>query len=109
MAKCVFDALQKVQSQDELLLKLNASERAVAHRLAVYLEEMFLGYSVDCEYNLQDMGDIKNLSYTKNGIYTDIIVHHRGNNDDNLLHIEMKKTSNRAGLQGDKKRLQHED
>ena len=103
-----------------------ASERAIAHRLAVYLECGLRSegivedgglISVDCEYNRHLDGmkthripeeliiivekakrNPKPISDDE-GFYVfsiapDIIVHHRGEDDLNLLVIELKKTTN---------------
>jgi hypothetical protein len=42
-----------VIARDLELLEDGPSERAVAHRLAVYLEEQFAGRDVDCDFNRQ--------------------------------------------------------
>ena len=74
-------------------------ERAVAHRLAVHMEQRFQGWNVDCEYNrhgtLQKLlVGIKDCVKQKktNLIYPDIIVHHRrqSGRPSNLLVVEMK-------------------
>ena len=79
------------------------------------MSEHFSEYDVDCEYNsnvqadtgkkyivlIRDMAARLGLSnkeedeeeFIYRNVYPDIIVHKRGNNDSNLLIIEMKKTS----------------
>ncbi len=47
----VQDAIQELNQNDSFLLKNDISERAISHKLAVYLNDKFNGYSVDCEYN----------------------------------------------------------
>jgi hypothetical protein len=105
----VFRTCREVEKNDYLLWEYKVGERAFAHRLATYLEKYFPEYHVDCEYNKQGTdGENKNLDYTTNGIYADILVHKRGDNDDNLLHIELKRSDNRLGTRGienDLKRL----
>lgn len=80
-------------------------ERSITHRLAVYIENYFMGtdYTVDVEYNrmINNSGeDIigneigKRLDFEKYGknaanVYPDIIVHQRKTNN-NLLEIEVK-------------------
>jgi hypothetical protein len=46
-------SLRKLYNLDKELLeqKFNINERTVMHRLAVYIEEEFPDYDVDCEYN----------------------------------------------------------
>lgn len=94
-------AIQHVK-KEERPLQVGVSERAVAHRLAVYMEPYFEGWNIDCEYNRQrmipkELQDIKACDAQKktDRIFPDIIVHHRTNedepsNDDNLLVIEIK-------------------
>jgi hypothetical protein len=111
-----FDIKQKIRDsilllieRDSYLLKCDAHERAIAHRLALYMEPKFNGWNIDCEYN-RDYHD--DASITKKlpehllkeaerdetkekTVIPDIIVHHRGPGDNNnLLAIEIKKTSN---------------
>ncbi len=102
-------ALRRVVVQDVALLRGDSSERSICFRLALYLVELFRDFDVDCEYNrlwnAQD--EIKRLIHTKHTeysryvsgdhgdsftVYPDIIIHRRGT-DDNLLIIEVKKTS----------------
>lgn len=102
-----------------------ASERAIAHRLAVHLEAALtgsplrgLGYiSIDCEYNRHlGMGKVHTIpeklieivekakrtvrplsddeSFYVFSVAPDIIMHERGNDDHNLLVVELKKDSN---------------
>jgi len=103
-----------------------ASERAIAHRLAVYIENEFRKVGlitdtgpvvVDCEYNrhldgakIQRIPDSLKSIVEKakrrpkpdsddDGFYVfsvapDIVVHERGNDKQNLLVVEVKKTTN---------------
>ena len=57
--------IEKLKKEDCYLIKNNASERSIAHRLAVYLEDEFIGYNVDCEYNI----NIEHESGRKKYIY----------------------------------------
>lgn len=92
------------------LLEANVNERSLTHKLAEYLQTVFPGWSVDCEYNrLGQM--VKRLPPPERSnsddteertIFPDIIVHKRGTNQ-NLLVVEAKKTTNR--LTGDKEKL----
>lgn len=95
--KCVRIAIDILHIRDEKLFANDASEMAIAHRLAIYLEQLIPGWDVDCEYNSQGEGD--NLdpkrsatSETRNS-RPDITLHHRGiiESDHNLLVIELKK------------------
>ncbi|NOU95632.1 hypothetical protein GC093_20710 [Paenibacillus sp. LMG 31456] len=88
-------AINLLFKNDIYLLHKNVNERAIAHRLAVYLEKLFDTWNVDCEYNRMD-NDPKRLMNYKNDdgdlVLPDIIVHHRGTTN-NLLAIEIKKES----------------
>ena len=104
------NAYRKFLKNDSYLLKVGANERSITHRLAIYLEDEFPDYNVDCEYN-REGADIKrireifnnnipqtDISITdKDGntksVFPDIIIHHRGTND-NFIVIEAKKTTN---------------
>jgi hypothetical protein len=73
--------LERLIDRDCRLVQLGPSERAVAHRLAVYLEQEFPDWHVDCEYNRQgDDGDRKQVRIddVDRDVDPDIIVHIRG-------------------------------
>ena len=89
----------KVIARDRHLLKVRANERSIAHRFAIYIEQCFPSYNVDCDYN-KNLEDPKRApAYrhkTKSGresdlVIADIIVHRR-NTKDNLVVIELKPT-----------------
>ena len=100
-------AIKLLIRKDAYLLKIDVNERSITHRFALYLQDAFKGWDVDCEYN-RDRYDGKKLiigndvrvpvetiqtddEYGKT-VYPDIIVHHR-RTDDNFLVIEVKKTT----------------
>ena len=98
-------AIELLIRKDSHLLKIDANERSITHRLALYLQDAFGGWDVDCEYN-RNRYDTKKLiigddvriavepiqTDDEEGktVYPDIIVHHRGT-DQNLLVVEVKK------------------
>lgn len=94
-------ALSALLERDAEILKTDVNERTISHRLAVYLEPYFSGWNVDCEYN-RNHDDPKRLNIPRREVpdndtqartvFPDIIVHKRGT-DENLLVIEMKKTT----------------
>jgi hypothetical protein len=89
--------MERVLDHDFRLLRHGPSERAVAHRLAVYLEQEFPGWDIDCEYNRQgDEGERKKINVAGHPkgreADPDIIVHRRGPQGPNLLAIEVKPT-----------------
>ncbi len=100
---------------DKYLLENDVYERTITHKLAEYLQILFNQYNVDCEYNknvehktgnhdgyktiitLQNEIERLNLAQDEESkerlVYPDIIIHKRGNNENNLLIIEVKKDS----------------
>ena len=94
LAPVVREALNRLFARDATLLGSDNSEWAVAHRLAVYLEQLLPGWNIDCEFNRQgDAPEVKTLA-AGSRVRPDIIVHHRGQvgREHNLLAIELKKT-----------------
>lgn len=105
----IYSAIDKLFEVDGELLKIDANERTITHRLAIYLEELFPEWNVDCEYN-RLFDDVKRTILTKKILYnvdgvtpiTDENAHtvfpdniiHRRNTEDNLVVIEVKKTTN---------------
>lgn len=94
------EAYAKVIAQDRHLLTVRASERSIAHRFAIYVEQRFSGFDVDCDYNknLEDPKRAPAYSHqTPTGresdlVVPDIIVHKRNNTENNLVVIELKPT-----------------
>jgi len=95
-------ALDRFMAEQYDLLEMTVNERAVGAVLAhLFVREEFPDHKVDAEYNrIGANGDPKRLNLpadfgTKNGrVIPDIIVHRRGNNDENLLVAELKMESN---------------
>ena len=100
-------ALEIFYEKEKFLIDIKVSERALTHKLAEHLQGLFPCYDVDCEYNKVGDGDPKRLMELMYGnpdclkdcdncnsrkcvIFPDIIVHHRGIREDNLLVIEAK-------------------
>lgn len=116
----ISQALETLHAKDQYLLDHDVHERTIAHRLAIYLEHEFAGWHVDCEYN-RNLGDVKHIAVllqncarkhaprerecAESRVYPDIIVHCRGNNDQNLLVIELKKAPHCTAC--DKIKLRH--
>jgi hypothetical protein len=107
-------AIDRFVECDCHLLAADANERSMSHRIAIYLEQEMPGYNVDCEYN-RDGFDVKRLQlspYPTSAdndeavtVFPDIIVHRRGNNDHNLLVVEMKKAAAGTDLAYDLQKL----
>ena len=88
-------------NEQRLLLQTDASEQAIAHQLAIKFSQSFPEWNTDCEYN-RSMDVVKRLIYAvsptgetcERNVVPDIIIHRRMT-DDNLLAIEIKKSTNR--------------
>lgn len=87
-----------------LTLADGVHEQAISHRIAVYLETLFEGFHVDCEYN-KHLESTKRINVDLNSENTcksckeklfrpDILIHKRGKNDKNIIAIEIKKNKN---------------
>jgi len=105
-------ALAQLTNEDAVLFKFDASERSLCFRLAIYLDTEFrnFDFNVDCEYNryyqdpsrrkllyersLKGFAERKIPLADEDGltVFPDIIVHRRETNQ-NLLVIEIKKTT----------------
>ena len=113
VAAVVLKALRNLFRRDSYLLDVDASERAITHRLAIYLQAAFKDWDVDCEYNRNGL-EPKTTRLPVEGtstadehavtIFPDIIVHHR-DSEDNLLAIEIKKSSSNIPLDFDRRKL----
>ncbi|WP_444956935.1 hypothetical protein [Microbulbifer sp. ZKSA002] len=102
---------QFIQEQHDALQN-NISEQSLSHQLAVKLGPHFPGWDVDCEYDRE--GDkIKKLMYAISPgkpvkpykVVPDIIIHRRMTTD-NLLAIEVKKSTNKETSFKDKSKLE---
>ena len=112
------ETLKSLIAEDGFLLEIDASERSITHRLAIYLESLFSEWNVDCEYNRNYENNsiipkkvlqctkcdaLGHLLLDQNGepitndfsVYPDIIVHERGA-PNNLIAIEVKKTTRKS-------------
>ena len=110
-------AIDRLRHTDRYLLDVDVNERSVAARLAMYLQEDFVGYAVDVEYNRAG-AEIKRLMAVVcrcprgrietegQRVLPDVIVHRRGDNKSNLLVIEVKKSSDPRGTDCDHERLE---
>jgi len=102
VAEKVSAAIRQLLDEDPHLLRVDASERSISHRLGLHLTSEFPEWDVDCEYN-RDHHKIKRLillepcsidasSDCGSPVYPDVIVHKRGTSE-NLLVIEVKKST----------------
>lgn len=107
-------ALEQLLRDDEEILIADVNERSISHRLANYLNPMFPGWDVDCEYN-RNHDDPKRLEIKRRKVssddtqattvFPDIIIHRRGS-DENYVVIEMKKTTSHENDEYDLQKLQ---
>jgi hypothetical protein len=107
----VIKALATLFDRDVYLLAVDANERSISHRFAMYLQAQFERFDVDCEYN-RDGVEPKKLGHLgllpdsedveAQTVFPDIIVHIRGTNR-NYLGVEMKKSTNHVSrcIEGD--------
>lgn len=87
-------ALKFLVENDSYLLKSSVNERSVTSKLSGYMQQLLPSFNVDGEYNRHG-SDIKRLiiDYEKPRaklVIPDIVVHNRGNDDNNILVIEVK-------------------
>ncbi len=106
-------ATDELLKRDAYLLRRDVNERSITHKLASYLQAHFPHWNVDCEYN-RNHDQVKQLRFPKGEcrpddtnaktVFPDIIVHQRGS-DENLLVIEVKKSTNRDDASYDCEKL----
>jgi len=117
----IFEAAnEEFLKKNKLLFETQVSERTLCGALMIELHEVlkntrFFNYFVDVEYNRNIGGKLKTMKKTMRGvdeeivtINCDLIVHSRGRNvsRDNLIALEMKKSSGRSiDKYNDKNRL----
>jgi hypothetical protein len=101
MEQTVLDALRLLYDNDLFLLENDVHERTIAKVFADYLKPHFPGHQVDVEYNPHRL-DVKAVHLPEDCggggrklIYPDVIVHQRGHDKENLLVVQLKKTTNR--------------
>jgi hypothetical protein len=108
-------SLDLLTKYDLYLLEHDLSERCIASRLAMHLQNLFGEFFVDVEYNRvgarpkslelpEECANYRN----ENGeslVVPDVIVHRRGPEGPNLLVLEMKKTTNREPRECDQMRI----
>jgi hypothetical protein len=91
------EALKLFIAKDkQALLPVDIYEPTINHRIAVYLEDLFPGFDVDCEYNKTLLGKKKDMNGKK--IRPDIIIHTRMTNAANSVMVEVKKSGRNSKL-----------
>jgi hypothetical protein len=105
-------ALREFYARETYLLEHDLGERALTHRLAVYLEPQFAGWQVDCDYDrlgertlrLPHGTIVSTDDHLAKSVYPDIVVHQR-EIPNNLLAIEVRKASNHQPPDHDRHKL----
>lgn len=94
-------AIQCFYVHDRYLIETEIQECAISHRLAVYIEQQFAGWHVDCEFN-KNGNDPKLAEIAVKSKRPDIIVHVRGPQGPNCLAVEIKKAATINTIDRDK-------
>jgi hypothetical protein len=108
----VVSALGEFYAREGFLFEKDLGERALTHRLAVYLEWQFPGWQVDCDYDRlgertlrMPKGSIVSTDdHLGKSVYPDIVVHQRAI-PENLLAVEVRKASNHQPPEHDQHKL----
>lgn len=111
--EAVFQALSDLLENDHGLLDIDANERSITFRLAMYLQPLFPEWTVDCEFN-RDGVEPKRLGHLElypdsedeeaRTVFPDVIVHRRGT-EQNYLVMEFKKSTSHVDRQIDFRKL----
>jgi hypothetical protein len=112
--KQVIQAARSLLEDERYLLTCNLNERSITHKFAEHLQRKFPNWNVDCEYN-RDRHDTKTLALPPRRnitsddldaktVYPDIIIHRRGT-DENVVVIEVKKSTNPESDDWDMRKL----
>jgi hypothetical protein len=92
-------ALHNLYDYDFSLIERKANERSIAFRFGLYFSQILTESSfgsdndltIDFDYNRNGYAVKGMQGFSKShGVYPDIILHHRGYNDKNILVIEFK-------------------
>ena len=110
--KKVLAGLSEFYAQETFLLEKDLGERALTHRLAVHLEKQFSGWQVDCDYDrlgertlrLPRGSIVSTDDHLSKSIFPDIVVHQR-EIPNNLLAIEVRKSTNHQPPEHDQHKL----
>jgi hypothetical protein len=109
--KATEEAIGQVYERDRRLIDSKASERAIAHRLAVYLESSFSDSEVDCDYDPFEEGQSPSIpgieecaeSRGPDWIAPDILVHSRDSGETKCLAVfEIRRGSDLDECDGKK-------
>ncbi len=100
----IHTAIHMLYDNDISLIERQANERSIAFRFGLYFTEIMrkssfvddVDLTIDFDYN-RNLNQVKNMEgfSSTHGVYPDIILHHRGYNDKNVVVIEFKGIWNR--------------
>jgi hypothetical protein len=106
-------ALSELLKNDHHLLSIDANERSITFRFAMYLQPRLPDWTVDCEFN-RDGVEPKRLGHLElypdsedeeaKTVFPDVIVHRRGTQQ-NYLVVEFKKSTSRVDRKIDIQKL----
>ena len=105
-------ALKELYAREAFLFEHDLGERALTHRLAVYVEQQFRNFEVDCDFdrlgprtlNLPHGSIVSTDDHLGKSIYPDIVVHRRAV-PSNLIAVEVRKASNHQPVEHDRHKL----
>lgn len=106
------DALDKLYVTDHAIIAVDIAERTLCARLAAILQDSFKDHAVHAEYNRHGVHpkeiDLPNANGVLTGtrVFPDIIVHQPGHDEENLLVIEVKKSTNVVSDEADLLKLE---
>jgi len=108
----VVAALKEFYAREAFLFEHDLGERALAHRLALHVERQFPDFEADCDFdrlgprtlNLPRGSIVSTDDHLGKSIFPDIVVHQRSV-PNNLIAIEVRKSSNHQPLEHDRQKL----
>jgi len=88
-------SLSEIFKNDMILIDNDANERTISSSLISYLKERIKDYDIDSEYNRHG-SELKTIESNTGQkiIIPDIVIHKRNNDRNNLVAIEIKKSTN---------------
>jgi hypothetical protein len=107
----VGNAIRTLYEENLDILRFDVAERTICAQLAGILQRSFDQHSVHTEYNRHGVDpkeiDLPNIEgvLTRNRVNPDIVVHQPGHDRENILVIEVKKTTNPVGDDADLAKL----
>jgi len=111
IAEMVGASIEALYDEELDLLRIDAGERAICAQLRAILQRSFPAHRVHAEYNRHgilpkeiEMPDAEGVP-TLTRVFPDIIVHEPYHDDENLLVIEAKKSTNPIGDDADLAKL----